>query len=116
MRRLADLLPAAAARLGIEEELQQALAMSAWERIVAEHVPSVAGRSRLIGRRGDALLVSAPSSAVAAELRLRAGVLLGAMATAPGGMRARELQVSVRQAVSSDRRSGGIGGSGTGPV
>jgi predicted nucleic acid-binding Zn ribbon protein len=116
MRRLGDLLPAAAARLGIEDELQQALAMSAWERIVAEHVPSAAGTSRLIGRRGDALLVSAPSSAVAAELRLRAGALLSAMATAPHGMRARELQVSVRHGPSGNLRRGETGGSGAGPV
>ncbi len=96
MRRLGDLLPEAAAALGLEEELRLARAMSAWERIVAEHVPAAAGASRLIGLRGDQLLVSAASTAVASELRLRAGVLLGALAAAPGGLRARELRAVVR--------------------
>jgi predicted nucleic acid-binding Zn ribbon protein len=97
MRRLGDLLPEAAAALGIEEELRFARAMSAWERIVAEHVPAAAGASQLIALRGDQLLVSAASTAVASELRLRAVVLLGALAASPGGLRARELRAVVRQ-------------------
>ena len=97
MRRLGDLLPEAAAALGIEEELRLARAMSAWERIVAEHVPGAAGASQLIGLRGDQLLVSAASTAVASELRLRAALLLDTLAATPGGLRARELRAVVRQ-------------------
>jgi predicted nucleic acid-binding Zn ribbon protein len=97
MRRLGDLLPEAAASLGLEDELRLARAMSAWERIVAEHVPSAAASSRLIGLRGDALLVTATSGLVASELRLRSSVLLGALATSPGGVHARELLVTVRE-------------------
>jgi predicted nucleic acid-binding Zn ribbon protein len=96
MRRLGDLLPEAARSLGLEEELHLARAMSAWERLVAEHVPAAAGRSRLIGVRGDELLVTASDAAVAAELRLRAPGLLAALAAAPGGPRGRELRVVVR--------------------
>lgn len=105
MRRLGDLLPEAAAALGFEEELRLARAMAAWDRVVAEHVPRAAGASHLIGLRGDALLVTAGSSAVATELQLHAAVLLAAVAAAPGGVRARELRVAVR-AAGGDRRSG----------
>lgn len=96
MRRLGDLLPEAAASLGLEDELRLARAMAAWERIVAEHVPAAAGASRLIGLRGDGLLVSASSGLVANELRMRSSPLLAALAAAPGGIRARELHVAVR--------------------
>ncbi len=99
MRRLGDLLPAAAASLGLEEELRLARAMTAWERIVSERVPPAAGETRLIAIRGDELLVSATSGAVAAELRLRAPTLLEALAAAPNGVRARELRIAVRPAV-----------------
>ena len=98
MRRIGDLLPEAASALGLEEELRQARSMAAWQRLVAEYLPAAAGASRLIGMRGDALLVSATSTAVAAELRLRAPVLLAALATATAAPRARELQVVVRPA------------------
>jgi len=96
MRRLGDLLPDAAASLGLEDELRLARAMSAWARIVAEHVPAAAGSSRLIGLRGDGLLVSASSALVANELRMRSSPLLAALAAAPGGVRARELYVAIR--------------------
>jgi predicted nucleic acid-binding Zn ribbon protein len=96
MRRLGDLLPEAAASLGLEEELRLARAMSAWERLVAEHVPAAAGRSRLIGVRGEELLVAATDGAVAGELRLHAHELLAALAATPGGPRGRELRIAVR--------------------
>ncbi len=108
MRRLGDLLPEAAAALGFEDELRLARAMSAWERIVAEHVPAAAGSSRLIGLRGDGLLVSAASALVANELRMRSSLLLAALATAPGGVRARELNVTVRLPGGGRRDGSGV--------
>ena len=97
MRRLGDLLPEAAASLGLEDELRLARAMSAWQRILAEHLPAAAGRSRLIGFRGDALLVTADSGLVASELRMRSPLLLAALASSSGAVRARELHVAVRR-------------------
>ena len=108
MRRLADLLPEAAASLGLEDELRLARAMSAWDRIVAEHVPAASGASRLIGLRGDGLLVSATSALVANELRMRSSALLAALAAAPGGVRARELHVAIRIPDGSGRREPGV--------
>ena len=43
MQRLGDLIPEAARRLGLEEELRLARAISTWDAIVAEHVPAAAG-------------------------------------------------------------------------
>jgi predicted nucleic acid-binding Zn ribbon protein len=96
MRRIGDLLPEAASALGLEEELRLARAMSAWQRIVDEHVPAACGTSRLIEVRGDTALVSAPSSLIAAELRLRASALLAILGSTPGAPRVRQLQVVVR--------------------
>jgi hypothetical protein len=96
MRRLGDLLPVAASALGLEEELRLARAMTAWERVVAEHAPAAAGATRLIAIRPEAIVVSASAPIVAQELRLRAADLLRAFATIAGGAVAPELRVVIR--------------------
>ncbi len=96
MRRIGDLLPGLATELGLDAQLQQALAMSSWERLVAELVPPAAGASRLLEVRPRELLVSADDPMTGQELRLQAEMLLRAFATAPGGSRLRELRVVVR--------------------
>ncbi len=98
MRRLGDLLPQAAAELGLEEPLQRGRAMAAWQRLVEELVPAAAGATRLLDLREGTVIVSANAPIVAQELRLRADELLEAFAQAPGGRRMRELRVVVRQA------------------
>ena len=96
MRRLSDILPDVAARLGLDEELRLSRAMASWERLVAELIPAASGTSRLIEIRRPALVVSATDSMSAQELRLRSGELLEAFAMAPGGTRLLELRVIVR--------------------
>lgn len=96
MRRVGDLLPGIAAGLGLEEQLGQALAMTSWERLVAELVPPAAGASRLLEVRPPLLLVAADDALTGQELRLHAALLLRAFATAPGGTRVLELRVVVR--------------------
>ena len=98
MRRLSDLLPEAAASLGLEEELALARAMASWRRLVQEHVPAAAGATELIGFQPGVVVVSAAAPIVAQELRLHATELLDAFAGLPGGRRALELRVSVRAA------------------
>jgi len=96
MRRLGDLLPEAAAALGLQEQLELARAMAGWERLVAELVPAAAGATRLLELRPSELLVAASSPLVAQELRLRGSDLLEAFAHVPGGRHLRDLHVVIR--------------------
>jgi predicted nucleic acid-binding Zn ribbon protein len=97
MQRIGDLIPEAARRLGLEEELRLARAASTWSSLVAELVPAAAGETRLVRILGDAVIVEADHPIVAQELRLRSTELLAALAAAPGGVRVRELRVTVRR-------------------
>ncbi len=97
MERLGDLIPDAARRLGLEEELRMARAISIWSAIVAERVPAAAGATRLLRVDGFALVVEADAPIVAQELRLRAPELLEAFRAAPGGLAAHQLRVVVRR-------------------
>jgi hypothetical protein len=98
MRRVGDMLPKIAADIGIEKELRLARQMSAWERLVEEHLPAARGASKLIGVEVPALVVSASDSMVAQELRLRQSELLAAFARVPDGEHMLELRVVVRPA------------------
>jgi hypothetical protein len=94
-QRIGELLPGLASRLGLDEELKAARAMSAWRLVVEEHAPA-AGVSHLIEIRPPALVVSAADAASGQELRLSSATLLEAFAQAPGGARLLELTVVVR--------------------
>ena len=91
--RLGDLLPEAARRLGLEDQLRLARATATWDALVAERVPPAVGACRLVAIEADAIVVAADEPIVAAELRMRATELLGAFAAAPGGSRARFLRL-----------------------
>ena len=97
MERIGELIPEAARRLGLEDELRLARAITTWSALVAERVPAASGACRLIRLDGFALVVEADAPIVAQELRLRAPELLEAFATAPGGRRATELRLRVRR-------------------
>jgi predicted nucleic acid-binding Zn ribbon protein len=97
MQRVGDLVPEAARRLGLEDELRLARAMSTWTAIVAERVPAAAGATRLVRLDGVALVVETDHPIVAQELRLRGPELLAAFAAAPGGLKALELRLGVRR-------------------
>jgi hypothetical protein len=96
MRRLSDLLPEVASRLGIAGELHDASRAQAWELLVAELVPHAAGSCHLLEVQAPNLVVSAPDPATAQELRLQAMVLLDAFAGLPAGERLEALKVVVR--------------------
>ncbi len=95
MRRVSDLLPDVAARLGIDAELQAATRARTWELLVAELVPHAAGACRLVDTRPPTLVVSAPDAATAQELRLHSLTLLDAFAANAQGERFTELRVVV---------------------
>jgi hypothetical protein len=97
MERIGDLIPDAARRLGLEEELRLSRAISTWSALVAERVPAASGAARLIRIDGFALVVEVDAPIVAQELRLRSPELLSAFRSAPGGARATELRVRVRR-------------------
>jgi predicted nucleic acid-binding Zn ribbon protein len=97
MERIGELIPEAARRLGLEDELRLARAGATWDAIVAERVPPAAGACRLVKAEGGVLLVEADAPIVGQELRLRSPELLSAFRAAPGGFAARELRVVVRR-------------------
>lgn len=97
MERIGDLIPEAARRLGLEDELRLARATATWTAIVEERVPAATGATRLVRLTGSAVVVEANHPLVAQELRLRAVELLAAFTSAPGGAPARELRVTVRR-------------------
>ncbi len=94
--RIGDLIPEAARRLGLDEELRRARAMTTFETLVAEHIPAAAGACRAIRIDGNALIVEADAPIVAQELRLNARMLVAAIAAVPGGAGVRELRIHVR--------------------
>lgn len=103
MERIGDLIPGTARRLGLEEELRLARAISTWTAIVEERAPLAAGATRLIRLERDALVVEADAPIVAQELRMRQLDLLGAFATAPGGAPVGTLRIQVAPAGQSRR-------------
>lgn len=107
--RLGDLLPEAARRLGLEDELRLARAISTWDALVAERVPPAVGACRLVRLEPDAIVVAVDEPIVAAELRMRALELLGAFGAAPGGARVRHLRLT------GERPSGSGPGNRGGP-
>lgn len=96
MRRLADLLPEIADRLGIEDELRVASQARRWEMLVAELVPHAAGACHVMEVRAPTMVVSAPDAATAQELRLHALTLLDAFGATVAGEPVSELRVVVR--------------------
>ena len=92
--RIGDLLPEAARRLGLEDELRLARAIATWDALIAERLPPAVGACRLVGLERDTLVIEADEPIVASELRMRALELLAAFANAPGGTSAHFLRIS----------------------
>ena len=96
MRRIGELIPAAAAQLGLADELRRARAVATFDAIVAEQAPAAHGACRAIRVEGEALIVEADAPIVAQELRLHGRQLIAAFRTAPAGAPVSELRVTVR--------------------
>jgi predicted nucleic acid-binding Zn ribbon protein len=97
MERIGELIPEAARRLGLEDELRLARAGATWDALVAERVPPAVGACRLVKAQGGVLVVEADVPIVGQELRLRSAELLAAFRAAPGGFLAGGLRVVVRR-------------------
>ena len=96
MSRIGDLLPEAAARLGLADELRRARAVATFDAIVAERAPLAHGACRVLRIDGPTLIVEADAPIVAQELRLRTRMLLEAFRSAPAGAAVEDLRVTVR--------------------
>jgi predicted nucleic acid-binding Zn ribbon protein len=95
MQRIGDLLPQAARKFGLEQELELATVMSAWERLVAAKVPAAVGSCRIVSFSQGVATVEADEPIVAQELRLRGPELVAALRTATG-IPARQLRITAR--------------------
>ena len=96
MSRIGDLIPSAAARLGLADELQRARIVATFDAIVAERAPAAHGACRALGIEGRVLVVEADAPIVAQELRLHQRHLVDAFRNAPPGGQVEELRVTVR--------------------
>jgi hypothetical protein len=101
MARIGDLMPGAAAHLGLGDELRRARILATFDAIVAELAPAAHGACRAVRIEGETLVVQADAPIVGQELLLHGEALAGAFRTAPGGADVRQLRVTVRR--SSDR-------------
>ena len=97
MSRIGDLMPQAAAHLGLQDELRRARLLATFEAIVAELVPAAHGACRAVRVDGQMLLVEADAPIVGQELVLHGDELAAAFRRAPGGADVRQLRVTVRR-------------------
>jgi hypothetical protein len=97
MSRIGDLMPQAAAHLGLEDELRRARLLATFEAIVAELAPAAHGACRALRVDGETLLVEADAPIVGQELVLHSDELAAAFRRAPGGAQVRQLRVTVRR-------------------
>jgi Dna[CI] antecedent DciA-like protein len=103
MVRIGELLPDAARGLGLEEELRLSRAMSTFDRLIAERVPSVVGACRVARVEAGTVVVEADAPIVAQELRLRAPELGAAFAATPAGSGIAAIRVVVGRGQHSAR-------------
>ena len=97
MSRIGDLMPQAAARLGLADELRRARFVATFDAIVAERAPAAHGACRALKVDGETLVVEADAPIVGQELLLHGDELAAAFRTAPGGAPVRQLRVTVRR-------------------
>jgi hypothetical protein len=97
MSRIGDLMPAAAAGLGLEEELRRARFVATFDAIVAELAPAAHGACRALRVEGETLVLEADAPIVGQELLLNGDALATAFRTAPGGAPVRQVRVIVRR-------------------
>ncbi len=97
MSRIGELMPQAAARLGLEDELRRARFVATFDAIVAERAPAAHGACRALRVDGETLVVEADAPIVGQELLLHGDDLASAFRRAPGGAPVRQLRVTVRR-------------------
>lgn len=104
MLRIGDLIPDAAAHLGLAEELRRGRALATFDALVAELAPAAHGVCRALRVDGPALVIEADAPIVAQELRLHAVELRDAFRAAPAGAPIDDLRITIRPAGTSRGR------------
>jgi hypothetical protein len=97
MSRIGDLMPTAAARLGLEDELRRARFLATFDAIVAELAPAAHGACRALRVEGETLVLEADAPIVGQELVLHGDAIAAAFRRAPGGALVRQVRVTVRR-------------------
>ena len=97
MSRLGDLMPGAAAHLGLEDELRRARFLATFDAIIAELVPAAHGACRALRVDAETLIVEADAPIVGQELLLHGDAVAAAFRRAPGGAAVRQVRVTVRR-------------------
>ena len=97
MSRIGDLMPTAAARLGLEDELRRARFLATFDAIVAELAPAAHGACRAVRVEGETLVLEADAPIVGQELVMHGDEIAAAFRRAPGGAQVRQVRVTVRR-------------------
>ena len=97
MSRIGDLMPQAAAHLGLEDELRRARFLSTFDAIVAELAPAAHGACRALRVDGETLFVEADAPIVGQEIVLHGEELASAFRRAPGGALVRQVRVTIKR-------------------
>ena len=97
MSRIGDLMPQAAAQLGLQDELRRARLLATFDSLVAELVPAAHGACRALRVDGETLVVEADAPIVGQELVLHGDELTSAFRRAPGGALVRQVRVTIRR-------------------
>ena len=97
MSRIGELMPTAAARLGLEDELRRARFLATFDAIVAELAPAAHGACRALRVEGETLVLEADAPIVGQELVLHGDAIAAAFRRAPGGAQVRQVRVTVRR-------------------
>ncbi|HEX3264584.1 MAG TPA: DciA family protein [Candidatus Limnocylindrales bacterium] len=97
MSRIGELMPQAAAHLGLQEELRRARFVATFDAIVAERAPAAHGACRAVKVEGETLVIEADAPIVGQELLLHGDDLASAFRTAPGGAHVLQVRVMIRR-------------------
>ena len=97
MSRIGHLIPEAAARLGLADELRRARLLATFDAIVAERAPAAHRACRAQRNEGETLVIEADAPIVGQELLLHGEDIAAAFGRAPGGAPVRQLRVTVRR-------------------
>lgn len=97
MARIGELMPQAAAHLGLQDELRRARFVATFDAIVAERAPAAHGACRALKVDGETLVIEADAPIVGQELLLHGDDLASAFRTAPGGASVRQVRVVIRR-------------------